>query len=57
MLYSAVLSNLTKTYSGNTYKYTTHACRALIEMAQKADPSMTIFAKTSPEKSASTTIL
>ncbi|MFN0014683.1 MAG: GNAT family N-acetyltransferase [Saprospiraceae bacterium] len=35
----------------------THACRALIELAQKADPSLTIFAKTAPEKNASTTIL
>ena len=35
----------------------TRACRALIELAKKADPSLTIFAKTAPEKSASTTIL
>lgn len=35
----------------------THACRALLELARNTDPSLTVFAKTAPEKNASTTIL
>jgi [ribosomal protein S5]-alanine N-acetyltransferase len=34
-----------------------HACRELISIAKAANPAITIFAKTAPEKNASTSIL